>query len=127
MSRKGTSQTVSGQTRNGKRIIGAVLLVAGSIVMLAYLSILGLQVQDFLNASPIGLMGSSVGFGLTSLRLISHLAFDHGAVYSLAYKMLVLFSAFAVILAGLALLQNRAANMVSSDRLHTQEPSNGEQ
>lgn len=102
MARQGTSQTL-----NGKKIVGAGLLIAGAGVMLAYLGLLGVQITAFLHASPVDLFGSCFGVGLAALRLIPSVAFNHAAVFSLASKILVLFSAFAAIVAGLALLQNR--------------------
>jgi hypothetical protein len=119
------STTRTSQAVNSKRIIGLALLIVGSIVMLAYVGILALQVRAFLNASPSDLLGSGIGLGLASVRLIPSLAFNHGAVFSWLGKMLVLFSALVVIVAGLALLQNRSAT-ASSGRLNAQQ-TKGEQ
>ena len=121
------STTRTSQAVNSKRIIGLALMIVGSIVMLAYVGMLALQVRAFLNASPADLLGSGIGLGLASVRLIPSLAFNHGAVFSWLGKMLVLFSALVVIVAGLALLQNRSARTASSGRLNTQQPTKGEQ
>ena len=110
---------------NSKRIIGLALMIVGSIVMLAYVGILALQVRAFLNASPTDLLGSGIGLGLASVRLIPSLAFNHGALFSWLGKMLVSFSALGAIVAGLALLQNRSAT-ASSGRLNAQQ-TKGEQ
>jgi hypothetical protein len=121
------STTRTSQTVNSKSITGLALMIVGSIVMLAYVGMLALQVRAFLNASPTDLLGSGIGLGLASVRLIPSLAFNHGALFSWLGKMLVSFSALVVIVAGLALLQNRSGSKTFDSRLTEQEPTKGEQ
>jgi hypothetical protein len=115
------------QTIKLQSIVGVSLLVAGLAIMLAYSGVLGLPLNAFFNSSPADSLDSCVGLGLASLHLVQSVAFNHGVLLSFVRKMLVLFSAFAVIVAGLALLQNRAANTISGDPLHAQEPGKGDQ
>jgi hypothetical protein len=112
---------------NLKQMVGLGLLIAGSAVMLAYLGVLGFQVKTFLNSSPMDLLGCAAGLGLASLHFAQSVAFSPGLVFSFAYKILVLFSALAVILAGLALLHNRTPKMNSGHQPHTSEPVKGDQ
>jgi hypothetical protein len=113
------------QTANRGKILGTALLMAGSAVMFGCLGLLGLQITAFLEGSPTNLLGSYLDLGLTSLRLVPYLAFDHPAVFSLTHKMLVLFSAFVAIVAGLALFTKSSRSTGSIDRSTIQEPSKG--
>lgn len=97
-----------------RKIIGGGLLVAGSVVMVASLGLLGFQFRALLNNSPTELLGSCAGPGLVSLRLVQSLLFHDAAVFSAAYRILVLFSAFAATVAGLIMLRNRATRTPAS-------------
>jgi hypothetical protein len=118
-----TNPTV--QTTNRRKILGTSLLIAGSVVMLGYLGLLGSQITAFLDASPANLLGSYMSLGLTSLRLVPYLAFDHAALFSLTHRMLVLFSAFVVSVAGLALFAKSSRDNHSGDRSAIQAPGKG--
>ena len=115
------------QTTKLKSTVGVSLVVAGLAIMLAYSGLLGFELKAVFNNSPADLLDSCVGLGLTSLHLVQSIAFNQGVLLSFVRKMLVLFSAFAVIVAGLALLQNRAAKTMSGDPLHAREPGKGDQ
>jgi len=101
------------------------LLVTGSAILLAHLGLLGFQLRLFFNASPVDLLSSCVGLGVASIHVLQFVAFNQGALFSFVDKILLLFSALAVIVTGLALSQNQAAKTV--DRLHAQEPRKGDQ
>lgn len=107
-------------------MVGAGLLIAGSLAMLAYLGLLGSAVHAFVTASTIELEGSYIGLGLASLRLIPSLVFNHGVLFSLGSKFLLLFSAFAVAVAGLGLLQNRAGKTISGDLVDAERMGKGD-
>ena len=113
------------QTTNRKKILGMALVIAGSAIMLGYLGLLGFQITAFLDASPANLLSSHFSLGLTSLRLVPYVAFDHAALFSLTHKMLVLFSAFVVSVAGLALFAKSSRDNDSGDRSPIQAPSKG--
>ena len=121
------STNPTAQATNRRKILGTALLIAGSVVMLGYLGLLGFQITAFLDASPANLLSSYVGLGLTSLRLAPHLAFDHAALFSLTHKILVLFSAFVASVAGLAVFAKSSRDNNSGDRSAFQAPSKGAQ
>ena len=122
MSAERTSQTIS-----VRKIAGAGLLLAGAVVMLAYLGLLGFQFKAFLSGSPMDLLGSCPGLGLASLRVVQSVAFDHAALFSVARKILVLCSAFAAIVVGLGMLRNRAGRRTASNRRHKPEAIKGDE
>lgn len=115
------------QTMNLNNITGALLLILGLAVMVASLSLLGFQFRGLLDNSPMDFFGSYVGLGLVSLRFVQSIVFHDGVVFSFASEILVLFSAIAAILAGLAQLQNRAAKTIASERPRTSQPVKGDQ
>lgn len=114
------------QTMNLNNIAGALLLILGLAVMVACLRVMGFQFRAFLDSSPVDLLGSYIGLGLVSLRIVQLIAFQDGAVLSFAFEILVLWSAIAAILAGLTQLQSRAAKTTSGNRSRTSEPVQGD-
>jgi hypothetical protein len=91
------------------KILGGGLLIVGCTVMLSYLGLLGFQFSAFLDSSPTDLLGSCAGLGLASLRLVHYATFHDGMLFSVAHKILILFSALAATVLGLVMLRKRAA------------------
>ena len=100
---------------NLKSIMGSALLAGGSIVMVAYLRLIGSQFGISLNDSLTGWPFSSLSLGLASLHVLQSLTFDRGLFFSGAYKILILFSGFAVTATGLALLRSHAVKGSSQE------------
>ena len=90
---------------NMRTISGIVLLALGSTVMVVYASALAWRLAETWR-SPLGVYA---GLGMASLNAFQALAFDHSLFFSIAPRMLVLFSAFAMTLIGIALPRRRAA------------------
>lgn len=84
---------------------GIALLALGSAVMITYAGAIAWRLEGTLS-SPTSLYA---GLGMASLNVFQALAFDHSLFFSIAPRMLVLFSAFAMTVIGIALLQKRAA------------------
>lgn len=86
--------------RKMRSISGATLIAVSSAVWLAYAGLFALQLEGALS-NPLGL---STSLGLASLHTLQALAFDHAALFPVAQRILVLFSAFLVTLIGMAVL-----------------------
>jgi hypothetical protein len=83
---------------------GITLLALGSTVMITYAGVFAWGLAGTLS-SPTSLYAR---LGMASLNVFQALAFDHSLFFSIAPRMLVLFSAFAMTLIGIALLSKRA-------------------
>lgn len=83
--------------------------------MVASLVLLGSQFGISLSHSLTGSPISGVSLGLASLHVLQSLAFDRGLFFSVASKALVLFSGFAIIVIGLALLRTHAGRGISPE------------
>jgi hypothetical protein len=93
---------------NIRTFAGIVLLAAGSTVMVSYAGALAWGLAGILS-SPTSLYA---GLGMASLNVFQALAFDHSLFFfSIAPRMLVLFSALTMTLIGIALLSRRAAGV----------------
>jgi len=90
--------------RGVRDISGVVLLALGSTVMVVYASAFAWRLAETWN-SPLGVYA---GLGMASLNVFQALAFDHSLFFSIAPRILVLFSAFAMTLIGIALLPKGA-------------------
>jgi hypothetical protein len=89
------------QNHSIRSVSGAVLLALGSAVMVSYAGIFAWRFEGTLNSS----LGVCAGLGMASLHAFQALAFDDSLFFSIALRMLVLFSAFTVTLVGVALLR----------------------
>ena len=99
--------------RNLRATVGGALLVTGAVLMIACLGQLGFQFGALVSTSLVDSLGSFAGLGLAALHSLQSAAFEPGVAFSLAYKFLVLFSAFGMVGTGLALSRNRTTE---SDR-----------
>jgi hypothetical protein len=91
------------QGLSARKISGVALLAAGSAVMILYPGFFAWRLANTLHVSA----GVCANLGMASLKAIQALAFDHSLFFSIALRMLVLFSAFTMTLIGLALLPKR--------------------
>jgi hypothetical protein len=90
-----------------RTLTGIVLLALGSAVMITYAGAFAWRLAGTLS-SPTSLYA---GLGMASLNIFQALAFDHSLFFSIAPRMLVLFSAFTMTLIGIALLSRRATGV----------------
>jgi hypothetical protein len=95
--------------RNLRTRAGVVLLSLGSLVMLGKLGLLAVQLPCLVASLGIDTFGVHVALGLTLLRLIQTIAFDHAAIFSFVTALLVLFFALVAIVVGLALMRKRSS------------------
>ena len=84
-----------------------VLVIAGAALMILGLGLTGLQFIELLRGSLIDSVGASAGLGLAVLHQLQSAVFNHGVLFSWAYRFLVLFSAFGMMGTGLALSRKR--------------------
>jgi len=81
----------------------------GSAVLILYAGLLVWRLAGTL------LLSTSVdaGLAMASLRVLQALAFDQGLFFAIALRMLVLFSALAMTLIGIALLYKRTTGLTT--------------
>jgi hypothetical protein len=103
------------RTKNSKRnfsnFAGTAMLIAGSAVLVTYSAAIAWQLHAALNGSAADSLGLFGSIGLASLHMIRAVALDHAAVLSVVHHILILFSAFLVMLVGIALLVRRATGV----------------
>jgi len=95
-----------------RTIAGIVLLALGSTVMITYAGVFAWGLAGTLSSST----SLYAGLGMASLNAFQALAFDHSLFFSIALRMLVLFSAFTMTLIGIALLPKRAPGVTAGAR-----------
>jgi hypothetical protein len=93
--------------RNLRVKAGVVLLSLGALLMAARLSLIAAQLPRVLASLGIDTLGVHMALGLTLLRLLHTIAFNHAAIFSFVCAILVLFFALVAIVAGLTLLRKR--------------------
>jgi hypothetical protein len=86
-----------------RTIAGIVLLTLGSTIMITYVSVFAWGLAGTFSSST----SLYAGLGRASLNVFQALAFDHSLFFAIALRMLVLFSALAMTLIGIALLPKR--------------------
>jgi hypothetical protein len=111
------------QDHSIRRISGAVLLALGSAVMVSYAGLFAWRFEGTLNSS----LGMCAGLGMASLHAFQALAFDDSLFFSIALRMLVLFSALAMTLIGVALLKRRSTGVTTPGRPGVPTPPRGGQ
>jgi hypothetical protein len=106
------------QVSNGrtKQILGGALLAIGTGVLLVRTSFLALQACNLLRASAPDTAESLAEVGLAVLHGVQIVAFNRTILFSLLSNILVLFSALAVIAAGVTLLRRPFAKTLAQHR-----------
>ena len=94
--------------RNVSRTVGIALWIIGSVVLVTYSVALAGQFQVALNNGAVDSFGFFGNFALASLHVVHAVAFDHGVALSFVRDLLILFSAFIVILMGAAFVARQA-------------------
>ena len=93
--------------RNLRSFVGTALIIAGSAVLVTYSAVIAWQFNAALSASAVDSVGFFGTLGLASFHAIRTLIFDPGVLVAGVYRLLILFSAFTLTLAGIALLPKR--------------------
>jgi hypothetical protein len=89
--------------RNLRSTAAGALLVIGAVLVIGCMIVLGIEFRALLSTSLVDSLGAFAGVGLALLHGLQSAAFEPGVAFSLAYKFLVLFSAFGITGTGLAL------------------------
>ena len=118
---------VQKSNRNFRSFVGTAMLIIGLMVLLTYSAVMAWQFHAALDASAVDSLGLLGSVGFASLRVVRAVTVDHAAVLSALRHILVLFSAFLVTLAGIALLPRRTARVNASGRPNFPTPPRGEQ
>jgi hypothetical protein len=113
--------------RNFRTFVGGALLIIGSAVMVTYSAAIAWQFHAALDSGAGDALGCIGSIGLASLHAVRALALDHAAVLSVVHHILILFSAFLVMLFGIALLPRRAAGVNAPGRRSLSAPPRGAQ
>ena len=108
------SRTTHASGRNLTNRIGLTLAGMGSTVLVAYSAVLAWQFQAALNASALDAIGSFASVGLASLRALQVVALDHAVLLSVVHRILVLCSAFVLVVVGAMLARSPAARKLAS-------------
>ena len=103
------------------------MLIAGSAVLVAYSAVIAWQFHAALDSNVVDSLGLFGSVGLASLHVVRAVALDHAAVLSVVRHILILFSAFLVMLVGIALLARRATGVNAPGRRNLSSPPKGDQ
>jgi len=118
---------IQNSNRNFRSLAGTAMLVIGLMVLLTYSAVMAWQFHAALDGSAVDSLGFFGTVGFASLRVVRAVTVDHSAALSALRHILVLFSAFVVTLAGIALLPRRASGVNASGRPNFPTPPRGEQ
>ena len=110
---------------NFSRLAAAAMLIAGSGILATYSATIAWHLLSVINAGgSLGLLGN---LGLASLHAVRALAFDHAVALSVVRHVLILFSAFLVMLVGIALMPRRTVGVTAPATGNWSAPRKGEQ
>lgn len=115
------------QNSNFRSLVGIAMLAIGSAVLLMYSAAMAWQFRAALTSGAIDSLGLLASIGFASLRVFHAVTLDHAAVLLVLRHILVLFSAFLVMLVGIAVLPRRAAGVNGSAARNLSVPRKGAQ
>jgi hypothetical protein len=117
------------QVSNGrlKVIFGGVLLTIGSGIFLWDAGSLALHARNLLSTAGSDCLGALAAAGMALLHTLQVVAFDHAILFSVVSSILVLFSAFVIIAAGMTLLRKQFAEALGQRQLSSPELAKGDQ
>jgi hypothetical protein len=108
------------QKRNSKRslsaTVGIAMLIVGSAVLMTYSTVMAWQFHAALNNIAIDSLGCFGSIALASLHVVRIVTLDRALLLSVVHRILILFSAFVVMLIGIALLPRRTAKLSAHGR-----------
>jgi hypothetical protein len=106
------------QSENTRRgLLGRIMVMLGSIGLLADLAVLAQPIDRLAEKLTEGLFGLLPTVGLSFLRAARAIAFHQVDYFSLVARILVLFIAMVAAIVGIALLQSPSARAVKGDLL----------
>ena len=112
---------------NLRILVANAMLIVGSAVLVTYSAIIAWQFHAALNSSSVDRLGLLGSIGLASLRVVRAATIDHAVVLSVVRHILILFSAFLVMLVGIALLHRRSAGVNAPGGRSLSAPPRGDQ
>jgi amino acid permease len=113
--------------RNFRSFAGTAMFIVGAAVLVAYSVAIAWQFHAALDRSAVDSLGLFGSVGLASLHVVRAVALDHAAVLSVVRHILILFSAFLVMLVGIALLARRARGVNAPGGRSFSAPPRGDQ
>ena len=106
------------QSENTRRgLLGRIMVMLGSIALLADLSFLVRPIERLAQSVSEGLFAFLPSLGLSFLHAASAIAFHQVDYFSLVARILVLFTAMVAVIVGTALLQSASARAANGDDL----------
>jgi hypothetical protein len=106
------------QSENTRRgLLGRIMVMLGSIALLADLSFLVRPIERLAQSVSEGLFAFLPSLGLSFLHAARAIAFHQIDYFSLVARILVLFTAMVAVIVGTALLQSASARAANGDDL----------
>ena len=106
------------QSENTRRgLWGRILLILGSIALIADLSFLVQPIERIAEKLSDGLFALLPSVGLSFLHAASAIVFHQVDYFSLVARILVLFTAVVAVIVGISLLKSPSARAINGDLL----------
>jgi hypothetical protein len=104
--------------RTRRRLLGRILVILGSIALIADLSFLAQPIERIAEKLSNGLFALLPSVGLSFLHAASAIVFHQADYFSLVARILVLFTAMVAVIVGSVLLQSASARAANLNALH---------
>ena len=106
------------QSENTRRgLLGRIMVILGSMALLADLSFLARPIERLAEKLNEGLFGLLPTVGLSFLHAAKAIAFHQVDYFSLVARILVLFTSMVAVIVGISLLKSPSARAVNGDLL----------
>ena len=107
------------QSKSTRRsLLGRILVILGSLALLADLSFLAQSIERIAEKLSHGLFALLPSVGLSFLHAASAIVFHRVDYFSLVVRILVLFTAMVAVIVGSVLLQSASARAANLNALH---------
>ena len=101
-----------------RRLVGRILVILGSLALLADLSFLAQPIERLAEKLSDGLFALLPSVGLSFLHAASAIVFHQVDYFSIVARILVLFTAMVAVIVGSVLLQSASARAANLNALH---------
>ncbi len=101
-----------------RRLVGRILVILGSMALIADLSFLAQPIERLAEKLSDGLFALLPSVGLSFLHAASAIVFHQVDYFSLVARILVLFTAMVAVIVGIVLLQSASARAANLNALH---------
>ena len=101
-----------------RSLLGRILVILGSLALLADLSFLAQSIERIAEKLSHGLFALLPSVGLSFLHAASAIVFHQVDYFSLVARILVLFTAMVALIVGSVLLQSASARAANLNALH---------